>query len=61
MVLSYWKPISFLVPCEDMLELVDSLKELKDKKLLEEIARGRMEYDQGKAVPAECLLKKMGF
>ncbi|MCP9448620.1 MAG: type II toxin-antitoxin system Phd/YefM family antitoxin [Nitrospira sp.] len=61
LVLSHGKPVSFLVSYEDMLDLVESLDELKDKKLLEEIARGRTEYAQGKAIPAERLLKRMGL
>lgn len=61
MVLSHGKPVSFLVPYEDMLNLVDTLAELKDKKLLGEIERGRIEYAQGKEVSAERLFKKMGL
>lgn len=61
MVLSHGKPVSFLVPYEDMLDLVESLDELKDKKLLGEIAKSRSEYAQGKAVPAERLFKRMGL
>lgn len=61
MVLSHGKPVSFLVPYEDMLDLVEALDELKDKKLLGEIKRARTEYAQGKAVPAERLFKKMGL
>lgn len=61
MVLSHGKPVSFLVPYEDMLDLVDSLDELKDQKLLGEIARARAEYTQGKTIPAERLFKKMGL
>ena len=61
MVLSHGKPVSFLVPYEDMLDLVESLDELKDQKLLGEIAKARAEYAQEKAVPAERLFKKMGF
>ena len=61
MVLSHGKPVSFLVPYDDMLDLVESLDELKDKKLLGEIARARAEYAEGKAVPAERLFKKMGL
>ena len=60
MVLSHGKPVSFLVPYEDMLNLVDTLDELKDKKLLEEIERARIEYGQRKAVPVEKLFRKMG-
>lgn len=61
MVLSHGKPVSFLVPYEDMLDLVESLEELKDQKLLGEIARARGEYTQGKAIPVERLLKKLGI
>lgn len=60
MVVSHGKPVSFLVPYEDMLDLMESLEELKDQKLLGEIARARAEYAEGKAVPMERLLKKMG-
>lgn len=61
MVLSHGKPVSFLVPYEEMLDLVDTLDELKNKKLLSEIERARTEYRQGKAVPAERLFKKMSL
>ena len=37
MVLSHGKPVSFLVPYEDMLDLVETIDELKDQKLLGEI------------------------
>ena len=61
MVLSHGKPVSFLVPYEDMLDLVETLGELKDKKFLREIEQARKDYVQGKAVPAEeRLFKKMG-
>lgn len=61
MVLSHGKPVSFLVPYEDMLDLVETLDELKDKKLLGEIERARGEYAQGKQIPAERLFKKLGL
>ena len=61
MVLSHGKPVSFLVPYEEMLDLLDTLDELKDTKLLREIERARVEYAQGKAIPAERLFKKMGL
>jgi len=41
MVMSHGKPVSFLVPYEDMLDLVETLDELKDTKLLAEIERAR--------------------
>jgi len=61
MVLSHGKPVSFLIPYDEMLDLLEMLDELKDKKLLQEIARARAEYAQGKAVPAERLFRKMGL
>lgn len=61
LVLSHGKPVSFLVPYEDMLDLIEMTEELKDRRLLEEIARARSEYAEGKAVPAEMLFKKMGL
>lgn len=61
LVLSHGKPVSFLVPYDEMLDLLDMLDELKDQKLLEEIARARSEYAEGKAVPAERLFRKIGL
>ena len=61
LVLSHGKPVSFLVPYEEMLDLVEMVDELKDKRLLEEIARARSEYEEGRAVSAERLFRKMGL
>lgn len=61
LVFSHGKPVSFLVPYEEMLDLLEMLDELKDQKLLEEIAQARSEYAQGKAVRAERLFKKIGL
>ncbi len=61
LVTSHGKPVSFLVPYEEMLDLLEMLDELKDQRLLNEIARARSEYAEGKAVPAEKLFKKMGL
>ena len=61
MVLSRGKPVSFLVPYEDMLDLVETLDELKNRKLLGEMEGARKDHAHGKAVPAERLFKKMGF
>lgn len=58
MVISHGKPVSFLVPYEEMLDLVEMLDELKDAKLLREIARARAEYARGKAVSVERLFRK---
>lgn len=61
LVLAHGKPVSFLMPYEEMLDLLETLDELKDRRLLEDIARARSEYAAGKAVPAERLLKKLGL
>ena len=61
LVLSHGKPVSFLMPYEEMLDLLEMLEELKDQKLLKELAKARLEYAQGKAVPAERLFRKMGL
>lgn len=61
LVLSHGKPVSFLMPYEEMLDLLETLEELKDQKLLKEIARARSEYTHGKAVPVERLFRKMGL
>jgi len=61
LVLSRGKPVSFLVPYEDMLDLLEMLDDLKDKTLLEEISRARTEYIDGKEVSAEKLFRKMGL
>ena len=61
LVLSHGKPVSFLVPYEEMLDLLEMLDELKDQRLLEEIAKARAEYAAGKAVSAERLFGKMGL
>ncbi|HWF62161.1 MAG TPA: hypothetical protein VN666_17895 [Nitrospira sp.] len=61
MDMPHGKPISFLVPYEDRLDLIETVDELKDKKLLGEIERARVEYKQGQSVPAERLFKKMGL
>ena len=61
LVLSHGKPVSFLVPYEEMLDLLEMLDELKDQRLLQEVDRARSEYAAGKAVSAERLFKKMGL
>ncbi|MDR4473645.1 MAG: type II toxin-antitoxin system Phd/YefM family antitoxin [Nitrospira sp.] len=55
MVLSHGKPVSFLVPYEDMLDLVESLDELKDKKLLGRSPAGGRSMLRGKrSQPSAC-------
>ncbi len=61
MVVSHGKPVSFLVPYEDMLDLVEMLDELKDTRLVKEIERARGEYAKGTAVPVERMFRKLGM
>jgi len=61
LVISRGKPVSFLVPYEEMLDLLEMLDDLKDQKLLEEISLARLEYIEGKEVPAEKLFQKIGL
>ncbi|MEK6682591.1 MAG: hypothetical protein AABY79_11580 [Nitrospirota bacterium] len=59
-ITSHGKPKSFLIPYEEMLDLLEILDELKDDRLIEEIARARKEYDEGKWAPAERLFERLG-
>lgn len=45
------KPEMFLIPYEDMVELVEMLEESKDAVLRERIERSREEYRKGGGVP----------
>ena len=60
-ITSHGIPKSFLISYDDMLEILEVLEELKDKRLIEEIAGARREYEKGLSVPAERLFKKLGF
>ncbi len=60
-VLSHGKPVSFLVPYDDMLDVVEALDELKDQLLLKEMEDARTDYARGEAVPADRLFKKLGL
>lgn len=51
MVMSHGKPVSFLIPYEEMLDLLEMLGDLK----------GRSEYETGKATPAERLFVRWGL
>lgn len=50
LVMSHGKPVSFLIPYEEMLDLLEMLEDLK----------GRSEYETGKAIPAERLFVRWG-
>jgi PHD/YefM family antitoxin component YafN of YafNO toxin-antitoxin module len=60
-ITSHGIPKSFLISYDDMLEILEVLEELKDKRLIEEIARARKEYEEGLFVPVERVFKKLGF
>ena len=60
-ITSHGVPKSFLISYDDMLEILEVLEELKDKRLIEQIARARGEYEEDLSVPAERLFKKLGF
>ena len=53
------KPRHFLIPHEDMLEIVEVLEELSDPKLLRQVAEGRESYRKGHWTPFENLTKKL--
>lgn len=53
------KPRHFLIPHEDMVELVEALEELSDPRLLKRIAEGRESYRKGKAVSLGQLAKDL--
>lgn len=59
LVMSHGKPVSFLIPYDEMLELLDLIEELKDKRLLEQIAEARKAYAKGEEVPVEKLFRKI--
>lgn len=59
LVLSHGKPVSFLIPYDEMLDLLDLIDELKDKLLLEQIAEARKAYIQGEEVSAEKIFRNI--
>ncbi len=55
------KPKHFLIPYEDMIDIVELMEELSDTKLQRQIAEGRESYRKGKSVPLEKLAKDLGL
>jgi prevent-host-death family protein len=55
------KPAYFLLPYEDMLEIVEMLEEIKDKELLRLIESGRRSYAKSGWKPVSNLWKKLGI
>ena len=56
-VTDHGKPVKAMIPYEALLELLEIVEELKDKALIQEVARGRKEYEQDGWVPASRLKK----
>jgi len=57
-VTDHGKPVKAMIPYETLLELLEVLEELKDKTLIQEVARGRKEYREGGWVPLNRLKKQ---
>lgn len=55
------KPTYFLLPYEDMVEIVEILQEVKDKELLRLIKSGRNSYAKSGWKPVSNLWKKLGI
>ena len=58
-VTDHGKPVKVMIPYEVLLNLLETLEELKDKALIQEVAQGRKEYQGGGWVPASQLKKKL--
>ena len=58
-VTDHGKPVKAMIPYEVLLELLEIVEELKDKALLQEVAQGRREYQEGGWVPASRLKNKL--
>jgi len=52
-VTDHGKPVRAVLPYEVFLELLEVLEELKDKKLMQNVAQGREEYQKGGWVPRD--------
>lgn len=55
------KPVKAVLPYATFLELLELLDELKDERLMQEIARGRKEYQKGGWVPFEKLKRDLSL
>ena len=58
-VTDHGKPVKAIIPYEVLLELLEMLEELKDKNLIQEVAQGRKEYQEGGWVPTSRLKSKL--
>ena len=57
-VTDHGKSVKAMIPYEVLLELLEIMEELKDKTLVQEVAQGRKEYQQGGWVPVSRLKKR---
>lgn len=61
-VTEHGKPKQFLIPYEEMIEIVEILEELSDIKLLREIQSARKSYKKNKeSIPLHRLWKEIGL
>ena len=58
-VTDHGKPVKAMIPYEVLLELLEIMDELKDKTLVQKVAQGRKEYQQGGWVPVSRLKKQL--
>ncbi|MBA7493701.1 hypothetical protein ES702_04263 [subsurface metagenome] len=62
LVTRHGRPTKFLVPYEEMVELMDILDELSDPETLKMVAEGRKAIARGeKAVPAKKVWQRLGI
>ena len=54
------QPAYFLVPYDDMVEMMEFMEEARDAGLVAEIKAGRQSYGKGGWIPASNLWKKLG-
>ena len=55
------KPTHFVVPYDEMVEIVELLEELSDPAIGKRIQEGRRAYQKGQWVPVSRLWKKLGL
>lgn len=53
------RPSHFLIPYDDMVEIVEALEELSNARLTSQVAEGRASYRAGKSVPLARLAKDL--
>ena len=56
-VTEHGKPVKAMISYADFLELLEAVEELKDRFLVREVARGRLEYGKERFKPLSSLKK----